>query len=315
MPWSKLDDGLHENAKIAAMSDKAFRLYICGITYSARHHLRGNISVGQVSVLFRLTGAKQKHADELVSIDAWELTEVGFAIHDYEDYQANQEEISLKRAEAGRIGGQRSGEKRSEATKQNRSNCLEANEANAKQTRSKREAKGTTRGGTPIPEPEPTPGPMPLPEPTPNVKSVNAGVQTADPACTDLVTTNGHGEPTSRATWRSYKQAYVETYKVEPVQNAKVASQVNQFVKRVPAADAPPMAAWFLKHRGQWYVREGHSMGSLLKDCEKLHTEWLTGITVHRKDADEIDRLSADKAMYERVAARVEAKRTNNETE
>lgn len=39
MPWSKLDDGLHENAKIGAMSDKAFRLWVYSITYCSRHYL------------------------------------------------------------------------------------------------------------------------------------------------------------------------------------------------------------------------------------------------------------------------------------
>ena len=160
MPWSKLDDGLHENAKIAAMSDKAFRLYICGITYSARHRLRGRLSFGQVAVLFRLTGAKQKQADELVSIRAWEAAEDGYAIHNYDEYQANQEEISQKRAAAGRVGGQRSGAIRGENAKQRSKNEAIAS-SDAKQTRSK---------GTPTPNPTPDPIPIPEPEPIPKAK-------------------------------------------------------------------------------------------------------------------------------------------------
>lgn len=161
MPWSKLDDGFHEHPKTVAMSDKAFRLYVCGITYSSRHKLLGKLTKAHVQVLFRLTGAADAESDELVELIGWERDGSGYLIHGFEEYNPDQEEISRRRAEAGRLGGLRSGEVRSKndaETKQNphkrsKNEAIASTppEANAKQN----EANG------PIPVPDPLPIPIP----------------------------------------------------------------------------------------------------------------------------------------------------------
>ena len=66
-------------------------------------------------------------------------------------------------------------------------------------------------------------------------------------------------------------------YGIPPVRNAKSHAQVRQLAQRIGVDEAPGLAAWFVSHDGGWYVRQGHQIGSLLADCEKLRTEWVTG--------------------------------------
>lgn len=121
-------------------------------------------------------------------------------------------------------------------------------------------------------------------------------------------------EPSPAArVWRQYAEAYVQVYGVEPVRNARINAQCAQLVARLGVDAAVGISGWFLRHRASWYVRQRHSMGSLLKDCEKLHTEWVTNTRLHERDVHEIDRLSANQAMYERILARVEASMAENQ--
>lgn len=131
MSWSKLDDRLHENPKIGALSDKAFRLYILSITYSSSRRTRGHLTAIDANTARRLAEAGHEHIDELVRFRAWDKNGDGYDIHDYRQYNPDPEEISAKRSEAGRIGGINSGIARSKRSKS------EANaQANTKQTQS-----------------------------------------------------------------------------------------------------------------------------------------------------------------------------------
>ena len=80
-----------------------------------------------------------------------------------------------------------------------------------------------------------------------------------------------------KQTWASYSEAYSEKYKADPVRNAKVSSQVKDFVKRIGYEESPMVAAWFLTHTDSFYAKGGHVFGMLAKDAEKLRTEWATG--------------------------------------
>lgn len=85
----------------------------------------------------------------------------------------------------------------------------------------------------------------------------------------------------NREAWESYSFAYRQRYGVDPVKNAKVFRNVQDFVKRVGAEEAPQIAAFFVSHNDQFYVRTGHDFGVLLKNAEKVRMEWATGRTVH----------------------------------
>ncbi len=83
--------------------------------------------------------------------------------------------------------------------------------------------------------------------------------------------------PGGSEAWNGYSQAYQRRYGVQPVRNAKVNSQLCLLVKRIPSAEAPEVAAWYVGNNAALYVRAGHPVDLLLRDAEKLRTEWATG--------------------------------------
>jgi phage replication O-like protein O len=96
-----------------------------------------------------------------------------------------------------------------------------------------------------------------------------------------------------RETWGAYCSAYATRYGVDPIRNARVSGQVKQFVKRIGHDESPQISAWFVGHPGRYYVQEMHSVGALLKDAEKLRTEWATGRIVTSTAAGQSDRRCA----------------------
>lgn len=163
--------------------------------------------------------------------------------------------------------------------------------ASAMQVHSKSNASGTT----PSPSPSPSLASSPPPTPTKRKKPSPAAADAAAAA------------PTS-AVWEAYSQAYAEKYKVEPVRNAKVNSQLVQLVARLGAAEAPDVARSYLSNRNSLYMASKHCVDLLLRDAEKLRTEWVTGEVTHQRDASEADRIGSTGAMWGRVAAKLEAK-------
>jgi hypothetical protein len=88
---------------------------------------------------------------------------------------------------------------------------------------------------------------------------------------------NPEGPTPTALTWRSYRDAYQEKYGEAPPFNAKIGGQLKSFVSRVPKEEAPSIAAFFLTHKDQYYLKSMHPVGLLLRDAEKLRTEWATG--------------------------------------
>lgn len=135
--WVKLDDNFADHPKVTGLSHPAFRVLVSGLCYANRFLTDGVLNTSAQKHL----GCTKKLATELVRSGLWEIGVAGsFLIHDYEKYQPTRlQAIELRkvRAEAGRIGGLRSGMVRREAK----------DEANAS---SKREAKSN-----PVPDPVP----------------------------------------------------------------------------------------------------------------------------------------------------------------
>ena len=78
------------------------------------------------------------------------------------------------------------------------------------------------------------------------------------------------------AVWDAYSAAYAQRYGVAPVRNASVNGKLAQFVAKLPAEEAPEVASYFLAHTGNLYLAAMHPVDLLLRDAEKLRTEWLT---------------------------------------
>jgi hypothetical protein len=109
-----------------------------------------------------------------------------------------------------------------------------------------------------------------LPTPTPTSLALNASHSAP----------NGNGVETRRSTWEAYSTSYQETYNAKPVRNAKTNAQIKLFVDRVPHEEAAEIAAFYVKHPGRYYTERGHSLDCLVKDAEKIRTEWATGNVV-----------------------------------
>lgn len=94
--------------------------------------------------------------------------------------------------------------------------------------------------------------------------------------------------------WEAYANAYEIRYGAPPVRNASVNSQLAQVVDRLGAADAPAVAAFFVNQQNGLYVTAMHPVNLLLRDAEKIRTEWFTGRTVTRTQGMHADRTQTN---------------------
>jgi len=76
------------------------------------------------------------------------------------------------------------------------------------------------------------------------------------------------------AVWDSYSAAYLRRYGVAPVRNAQVNGLLANFVARIPHAEAPSVAAFYLTMIG--YAVNNHSVKLLVRDAEGIRTRWAT---------------------------------------
>ena len=118
------------------------------------------------------------------------------------------------------------------------------------------------------------------------------------------------GEPApTAATWAAYSSEYEKRYGAKPVSNAKNNGMLAQFLARIPAEEAPQVARHFVRSSGNLYVNSGHALNLLIRDAEKLRTEWVTGRVVSnvgtaltRDKAAQADRLMGSYALQMRAA-------------
>jgi len=103
--------------------------------------------------------------------------------------------------------------------------------------------------------------------------------------------------------FEAYSTAYQQRYKAEPVRNAKVNSLFVQLVKRLGEEAAPKVSAFYVFHNNALYVSSGHAVDLLVRDCEKLHTEWLTGNRMTATKARQTDRKENNLSIAEQLLA------------
>lgn len=116
-----------------------------------------------------------------------------------------------------------------------------------------------------------------------------------------------------RKTWDSYSDAYVARYGTEPVRNAKVNRNIVDFVGRLGGEEAPHVAAFYVRHNGAYYVRDMHSVGAMLKDAEKLRTEWATNAQMTAAKAHQIDKTQTNYDAFAPLIAAAEAEESHVE--
>jgi hypothetical protein len=125
MTWARLEDTFAEHPKIAGLSDSAFRLHVTAICYAARFNTDGELSPSAVRVI----RGQARQIGQLVDAGVWDDAGGGtYVIHDFLEYNPSREETEGRRAtraEAGRMGGLRSGEaRRSKSEANNEANAL-----------------------------------------------------------------------------------------------------------------------------------------------------------------------------------------------
>lgn len=81
----------------------------------------------------------------------------------------------------------------------------------------------------------------------------------------------------SNRVWAAFGAAYFARYRVNPVRNHVVNSNLCALIDRVGEEDACRVAMFYLSHTDRFYLNAKHPVGLLLKDWQKLHTEMRTG--------------------------------------
>lgn len=108
-------------------------------------------------------------------------------------------------------------------------------------------------------------------------------------------------ETVSTRVWRAYSGAYRDKYGVEPLRNATVNAQIKAFVARVPGDEAEAIARFYLTHADWFYTKNRHPVGAMLRDAEKLRTEWATGVKSTSAEARSADQMQGVRSQMERV--------------
>ena len=139
--------------------------------------------------------------------------------------------------------------------------------------------------------PSPSPSPSPLPSPP----------QPPDPDKPTALPVEKK-EVVTRETWASYAKAYEQRYNSPPVRNASVNAKLAQFVARIGIEESPNVAAFYVFHNNGFYVSQGHPVGVMLKDAEKLRTEWATNTQITGTRAKQVDQKQANLSVYQEVA-------------
>lgn len=114
MTWTKVDDGFPDHPKVVALGrDRlaAMGLWLVGASYASRYLTDGRVPKAA------LPSGTAKLAKRLVDVGLWSAEPDGFRIHDWLDFNPSRADALARRArlhavrsEAGRAGGQRSGE-------------------------------------------------------------------------------------------------------------------------------------------------------------------------------------------------------------
>lgn len=163
MTWAKLDDQFFSHPKVIDLSKDAKLVFLAGLTYCAGQLTDGLISPGGLRMIAAQVDAPRSVADELTAAGLWEAVDGGYHVHDYLEYNPTGHEVRAKRearAEAGRIGGVRSGETRAQKAQAKREAIEAKHEANASHSAKQNEANAEAKAKqnrTPYPYPYPYP--------------------------------------------------------------------------------------------------------------------------------------------------------------
>ena len=73
------------------------------------------------------------------------------------------------------------------------------------------------------------------------------------------------------------------------------------FVKRIGVEEVSLVAEFYLTHSNAYYANTGHSVGAMLRDAEKLRTEWATGQKITASQTRETERKQHNLSVYDKL--------------
>ena len=91
--WVRLDDGFPEHPKILRLSDRAFRLHVTAMCWSARQLTDGRVPVEWI----RERPGLRVAVHELTVVGLWEHVDADYLVHDWEDWNPSAETIAQQR--------------------------------------------------------------------------------------------------------------------------------------------------------------------------------------------------------------------------
>jgi|ERR1041385_6463733 hypothetical protein len=290
--WVKLDDGICSHPKILAAGPLAAWQFVAGLCYCATYLTDGLIEDSAVAALVpnQTRTISRRCADRLVRAGLWHREEGGWRVHDYHAYQPTADKVRAERlAAAHRMRTIRSGEVRPN------SNGSEA-DVRANFNGSSGEVRKKFARSSP----------------SPSRPVLSSTTETEEPKTKKLTTFSASADNKNRTgpVWAAYSYAYRERYHSDPTRNATVNGILAKFLDRIPRDEAAHVAAFYVRSDAAFYVRSGHAVSLLLRDAEKLRTEWFTGRRITETGARQLDQHGERGAIAERLlekAAREEA--------
>lgn len=285
MPWGKMDDKFHRNPKVRKLRRAKGGMAALGVWSFWWSWCLDDPELSGLVPSDEIETAEDKRAAALlVDVGLWDVVEGGYVFHDFHQYNPTKDQRESKKA----YDRDFSAKQRAAAQEQERDSSTSSEKVVNDSSTIRDRVGGEScpaRVSPPDPVPVPSrPGPLPV-----------------------RVGDSRQASPAARATWEAYAAAYTARYTEPPLRNAKVNALVKQFVARIPHAEAPLVAAYYLLSQNARYLASGHAWGPLLQDAEKLRTEWATGRSGTAHAAREADKRSGRDAEFEALFERLEA--------
>ena len=185
MTWVRLDDRIMSNRKIVACEPNELVLFISGLAYCNSQHSGGAIVERELAVMTPYAWSMRKLlklAAKLVEVGLWEVTESGWQVHDYDEYQGEACREAAARRKRSRTGGLTDQSERRRQLARERKARQRDRERSAPVTLSRVTSRSVTAAVTPDPRartyesvacapthPGPGPGPVPNSDPEKNI--------------------------------------------------------------------------------------------------------------------------------------------------
>jgi hypothetical protein len=100
MTWVRLDDGFYTHPKARAAGLQGRALYIAALCWSNQNLTDGHIPTDSLALICAYAEVKPTVAKKLAELGLWDVTDGGWQIHDFHEYQPTRESVERDRRQA-----------------------------------------------------------------------------------------------------------------------------------------------------------------------------------------------------------------------